>query len=30
MEKLGLGFEFETIVPATQQPVAVHAITRKP
>lgn len=30
MEKLGLRFEFETVVPSTQQPVAVHAITRKP
>ncbi|MEV6633000.1 GNAT family N-acetyltransferase [Actinoplanes sp. NPDC051470] len=25
MEKLGLGYEFSTIVPSTEQPVAVHA-----
>jgi RimJ/RimL family protein N-acetyltransferase len=29
MEKLGLRFEFETTVPASGQPVAVHAITRQ-
>jgi len=28
MEKLGLHFDHETVVPRTQQPVAVHAITR--
>jgi RimJ/RimL family protein N-acetyltransferase len=28
MDKLGLRFEFQTTVPATGQPVAVHAITR--
>jgi RimJ/RimL family protein N-acetyltransferase len=28
MDKLGLRFEFQTMVPATGQPVAVHAITR--
>jgi hypothetical protein len=27
MDKLGLRFEFQTTVPATGQPVAVHAIT---
>jgi RimJ/RimL family protein N-acetyltransferase len=29
MEKLGLRFEFQTTVPATGQPVAVHAIARQ-
>jgi hypothetical protein len=29
MGKLGLRFEFTTTVPATGQPVAVHAITRQ-
>jgi RimJ/RimL family protein N-acetyltransferase len=29
MDKLGLRFEFTTTVPATGQPVAVHAITRQ-
>jgi hypothetical protein len=28
MDKLGLRFEFQTTVPATGQPVAVHAIAR--
>lgn len=28
MEKLGLHFDFETTVPATAQPVAVHSISR--
>lgn len=28
MDKLGLRYEFQTTVPATGQPVAVHAITR--
>jgi RimJ/RimL family protein N-acetyltransferase len=27
MEKLGLAYEFETVVPATRQQVAIHAIT---
>jgi hypothetical protein len=29
MDKLGPRFEFTTTVPATGQPVAVHAITRQ-
>jgi RimJ/RimL family protein N-acetyltransferase len=29
MDKLGLRFEFQTTVPATGQPVAVHAIARQ-
>jgi RimJ/RimL family protein N-acetyltransferase len=29
MDKLGLRFELQTTVPATGQPVAVHAITRQ-
>jgi RimJ/RimL family protein N-acetyltransferase len=29
MDKLGLRYEFQTTVPATAQPVAVHAITRQ-
>jgi RimJ/RimL family protein N-acetyltransferase len=28
MEKLGLTFDFETVIPGFDQPVAVHAITR--
>jgi RimJ/RimL family protein N-acetyltransferase len=28
MDKLGLRFDHQTVVPATRQPVAVHAITR--
>jgi RimJ/RimL family protein N-acetyltransferase len=28
MEKLGLTYDFETVVPGLNQPVAVHAITR--
>ena len=29
MDKLGLRFEFQTTVPATGQPVAVHAISHQ-